>query len=268
MVQVWVPGGSFTMGSEDGSSDEKPVHQVTLDGFWIDRTEVTNAQYTDFLNDIVDRITVRDGEFVEVDDLVYYDLECTNCGEWRDRIIYDDQQFEVVVDEARHPVVLVTWYGARAYCEWAGGRLPTEAEWEYAARGPEGFVYPWGNDFACDKGNFDDETVIDDYVVPGGENCDGYERTSPVGSFPGGASWVGALDMAGNVWEWCADWYGEYPSTVQTNPTGPETGEYRVLRSGSWDVDDRYSRSANRNWNDPTITLNDYGFRCASPQSP
>ena len=107
----------------------------------------------------------------------------------------------------------MTWYGAAAYCEWVGGRLPTEEEWEIAARGPTGPIYPWGNTFECSRGNFDDEITIDEYLVPGGEGCDGYPLTAPGGSFPSGVSWCGALDLSGNVWEWVADWYGEGPAS-------------------------------------------------------
>jgi formylglycine-generating enzyme required for sulfatase activity len=117
------------------------------------------------------------------------------------------------------PVVMVTWYGADAYCRWAGGRLPTEAEWEYAARGPEGHSYPWGNrPPSCELARYGD--------------C--ARSPIPAASLPEGASWCGALDMAGNVWEWVADWFGPYPATHQVNPSGPSSGGVRVLRGGGW----------------------------------
>jgi formylglycine-generating enzyme required for sulfatase activity len=229
MVMVYVPGGTFQMGSGDGYSDEQPVHAVTLDAFWIDQTEVTNAQYA---------LCVTDGECVESP---------------LDNPHYNGDDY---------PVVGVSWNDAMAYCAWAGAQLPTEAQWEYAARGEQGYVYPWGNDFDCSRGNFDDETVMDDYVVSGGEGCDGYVGTAPVGSFLTGASWCDALDMAGNVWEWVAGWYGAYPSGAQTNPTGPVEGGRKVLRGGSFwcsETSLRAYRRVDRTRADRSL---DFGFRC------
>jgi len=240
MVMVYVPGGTFQMGSSEGDSDagddEFPQHPVTLDGFWIDQTEVTNAQYR---------------QCVEA-------RECeapTTC-HWGEPTYGDASKDD-------HPAVCVDWNGAAAYCEWAGARLPTEAEWEYAARGEQGFIYPWGNEFDCSRGNFDDETEVDSYVVPGGEGCDGYVRTAPVGSFPTGKSWCNALDMAGNVWEWTANWYGDYPSGAQTDPTGPADGDSKVLRGGGWRYNWRDVRAAFRDGYVPDGRTYYIGFRCA-----
>jgi formylglycine-generating enzyme required for sulfatase activity len=191
MVMVSVPAGEFEMGSESGDSDESPVHSVYLDAFWIDQTEVTNAMFAAFLNEQGNQ---SEGGTTWLDADIADALIEQSGGQWAPKDGFGD-----------HPVVEVTWYGVRAYCQWAGRRLPTEAEWEKAARGEDSRTYPWGEYFDCQKGNFDDEIILDIYVVPGGEGCDGYEHTAPVGSFPDGASPYGALDMAGNTWEWVAD---------------------------------------------------------------
>jgi len=234
MLMVYVPPGEFEMGSTEGNSAGQPVHTVALDGFWIDRTEVTNAQFSAFLNERGNR---GEGE------VTWLDVWDENClielveGEYRPKSGYAD-----------HPVVEVSWYGARAYCEWAGVRLPTEAEWEYAARGPVEYIYPWGDDApTCERAQW--------------AKCLG--GTVPVGSLPDGASWCGVLNMAGNVWEWVADWYGVYPAGQQTNPIGPSSGEYKVLRGGSWYSRPDLVRSANRYVHNPTLSLSDLGFRCA-----
>jgi len=176
MVMVHVPAGTFQMGSSESDpnaeGDEFPQHSVTLDALWIDRTEVTNAQY---------RRCVEAGACQAP----------TKC-DWGSPNYGEDKK-------ANHPVLCVDWHGAAAYCEWAGGRLPTEAEWEYAARGPDSFIYPWGNDLP-------DATLLN-YAENVGD-------TSQVGSYSDGASWCGALDMAGNLWEWVADWYDIYSSAA------------------------------------------------------
>jgi formylglycine-generating enzyme required for sulfatase activity len=219
MTMVYVPAGSFLMGSAGGDpwaqSDEKPQHAVTLDAFWIDQTEVTNAQYA---------LCVAAGACVQ--------LGFTN-----------NPNF----NEAEQPVVGVSWNDSDDYCRWAGGRLPTEAEWEYAAREPEGRRYPWGNE------------------APNSQRLN-YNRnvgkTTPVGSYPAGASWVGTLDQAGNVWEWAADWYDIYRAEAQTNPTGPASGSSRVLRGGGWFDDAEGVRTTLRTGQEPDFR-NDYlGFRC------
>jgi formylglycine-generating enzyme required for sulfatase activity len=224
MVQVYVPAGEFQMGSTT-YDDEEPVHTVALDGFWLDRTEVTNAQY---------QKCVAAG-----------DCEVSRCA--------SDSNY----NGATQPVVCVSWHDAVAYCEWAGGRLPTEAEWEYAARGPEALTYPWGNTWDCARGNFNADCGFDSY-----------DYTAPVGSFPEGASWVGARDLSGNVWEWVADWYGSYPSGRQVNPAGPQSGSYRVLRGGSWGNNENHVRGANRLGSAPSNTFDNYGFRCGVSAAP
>ncbi|MFL7791202.1 MAG: formylglycine-generating enzyme family protein [Anaerolineae bacterium] len=250
MVLVYVPAGEFKMGSMD-YRDEYPVHTVVLDMYWIDETEVTNAQFAAFLN--------AQGNQAE-GGVAWLDTRDSDC-----LIEQSGDGYWPKGGYADHPVVEVSWYGAAAYCRWAGGRLPTEAEWEFAARGMRGDVYPWGNDFECSRGNFDDETKLDSYVVPGGEGCDGYDRTAPVGSFPSGKSWVGALDLSGNVWEWVADWYSEdyYVNSPSEDPEGPSSGESRVLRGGAWFYNPSDARASNRFDFTPDVSYNFLGFRCA-----
>jgi len=229
MAMVFVPGGAFLMGSKaenDIGGDESPQRTIILDAFLIDRTEVTNAQYRLCL-----RMKSNAKEPKYAND---------------PRLNSDDQ-----------PVVGVDWNDAMAYCQWAGATLPTEAQWEKAARGTDGAIYPWGNQLAtCDYAVMDEGQ---------GKGCGKGDAPWPVGSKPKGASPFGVLDMAGNVWEWVQDWYGPYPSTPQTNPTGPEKGQAKVLRGGSWFYDAPRVRAAMRNglpmdWRDSGI-----GFRCTLP---
>jgi formylglycine-generating enzyme required for sulfatase activity len=256
MVMVFVPVGEFQMGSTDEEVDEvlqvcnvyldgnckrewievqQPLHTVALDGFWIDQTEVTNAQY---------------GQCVEAG-------ACrtpTTCGGGGPT--YGD------ASKADHPVVCVSWHGAQAYCEWAGARLPTEAEWEYVARGPQGFVYPWGNEFDGTRLNYCDVNCTSTQADT--DYDDGYEGSAPVGSFQNGASWCGALDMAGNVMEWVADWYdGDYyDNSPSQNPTGPPSGRGRGVRGGAWYYEPYLLRSSYRLWHSPGDTYDVIGFRC------
>jgi formylglycine-generating enzyme required for sulfatase activity len=255
MSMVYIPEGEFLMGSEDSDTDagydEKPQHRVYLDAFWIDQTEVTNEMFAAFLN--------AEGNLKE-DGVYWLDAEHEE-----GLIILSDSEWEPKANYEDYPVTLVTRYGAQAYCEWAGRRLPTEAEWEKAARGVDLRIYPWGNDFDCSKGNFDDESDNDVYVIPGGPGCDGYDRTAPVGSYPAGASPYGALDMAGNVWEWVADWYADdyYDRSPYSNPAVLTPLDCSVVRGGSWDNDIYELRSAYRSCDSPTSALNINGFRCA-----
>jgi serine/threonine-protein kinase len=249
---VHVPAGDFEMGSTEAGSHAEPVHTVWLRAFWIDRTEVTNAQFASFLN--------AEGNKTEggVTLLDQHDEDCLIeevDGEYRPKDGYAD-----------HPVIEVSWFGAAAYCDWSGARLPTEAEWEYAARGPGNRTYPWGHDFDCERGNFDDETEVDSYVVPGGAGCDGYARTAPVGSFADGASWCGAEDLAGNVWEWVADRFHKayYSRSPSENPTGPSRGDFRGVRGGSWRFYPGLAQSAVRVGLAPGVTYDNLGFRCAA----
>jgi formylglycine-generating enzyme required for sulfatase activity len=233
MTLVYVPAGEFLMGSADSdveaSSHEKPQHTVTLDAFWIDRTEVTKDQYQ----------------------------KCMAAGECAAPICS-------VTDLGDHPVVCVSWQDAATYCAWAGRRLPTEAEWEKAARGTDGRKFPWGNNAVAENLlNFCDSNC----TSSGKDNSvnDGYGETAPVGHYPAGASPYGALDMAGNVCEWVADGYDEkyYASSPAQNPKGPDSGQYRVLRGGSLSDGQWYVRAAVRNWGVPDVWGVNIGFRCA-----
>jgi serine/threonine-protein kinase len=239
MLMVYVPAGEFEMGSEGGRSDESPAHTVALDAFWIDQTEVTNGRYQQ---------CVQAGSC----DSPLFEFSETRHA-WYGRSEYDD-----------FPVVWITWDRAYAYCSWAGARLPTEAEWEYAARGPEGLQFPWGDEFDGTRLNWcDAECAAYHGTAEDASIDDGHFDTAPVGSYPDGASWCGALDMAGNVEEWVADRYGSYASDRQVNPEGPSSGDLRVMRGGSLAENSSSARGASRGAWDPGVALSDFGFRCA-----
>ena len=224
VTMVYVPAGEFIMGSDDPAADEdeRPAHTVYLDAYWIDQTEMTNARYG----------------------------RCVAAGACRP-IVYPRQGMAELPD---HPAQGVTWLEADAYCRWAGRRLPTEAEWEKAARGTDGRLYPWGNELpASPMSNYD--FLVGD--------------VTEIGSYPDAASPYGLLDMAGNVWEWTADWYGEdyYQESPRENPAGPDSGILRVLRGGAWNNPGAVVRATNRFWAFPG--RNDFdGFRCALTAEP
>lgn len=244
MQMVYVPSGSFSMGSVNGEDDQRPVHTVTLDGFWLDQFEVTNQQYARFLN--VNGNQVEGAlPWIEVPN-DYAMIEVVG------------EHFVPKIGYADHPVVEVSWYGAVAYCRWVDGRLPTESEWEYAARGPSSLIYPWGDHWDVGVAN-----CSEDYCR------DGYETTAPVGTFPDGASWVGALDLLGNAWEWVHDWYDPdyYRSAPERNPMGPTSGSARVMRGGSYYPEWDLLPAALRNSNGPdSRDFASIGFRCAMSQ--
>ena len=160
-----------------------------------------------------------------------------------------------------YPVIWVTQGQAAEYCAWAGGRLPTEAEWEYAARGPESNIFPWGNVFDSTRLNFCDRNCPAGLGNP--EADDGYTETAPVGSYQAGVSWCGALDLAGNVREWVSDWYSHYTGDPLTNPTGPSEGDMVIPRGGCWLDGPDNARSTNRGANEIDYTRHKVGFRCA-----
>jgi formylglycine-generating enzyme required for sulfatase activity len=230
MVMVYVQEGKFKMGKDDPiAPDQGPMHTVSLDSFWIDKTEVTNQKYEKCVDAGACEPPAKSGSYS------------------RDSY-YGDPQY------ADSPVIYVDWFRAEAYCKWAGRRLPTEAEWEKAARGSDGRTFPWGEEIDCNKTNYSPEEGP----------CIG--DTSESGSYPDGASLYGALDMGGNVWEWTADWYGSeyFSNSPSSNPTGSSSGEKRVLKGGSWDDTSKYISSAYRSsWDPSDDWIYSIGFRCA-----
>jgi formylglycine-generating enzyme required for sulfatase activity len=235
-VMVLVPGGEFLMGSpendSEAASNEVPQRPVYLDSFWIDKTEVNNAQYQ----------------------LCQSAGDCTPSVEKRSSFL-----------GGLLPVVGVDWMQATAYCRWAGGRLPSEAEWEKAARGIDARIYPWGNVFDGNRLNYCDRNCVADWRDFEGD--DGYRYTAPVGAFLEGASPYGVLNMSGNVWEWTADWYDEaaYQVGPDRNPTGPQSGQQRVIRGGSWLYGGRNVRVTRRQKELPSYRYDNIGFRCVVP---
>jgi formylglycine-generating enzyme required for sulfatase activity len=208
---VYVAGGTFQMGSNRGDSDEKPVHTVTVSSFWMDKTEVTQAEYRKVMGKNPSKFSGCDG-----------------C-----------------------PVEQVSWHDANTYAKKVGKRLPTEAEWEYAARGgnkSKGYKYSGGNDL--------------DAV--GWYNNNSGRKTHPVAQKQ--PNELGLYDMSGNLWEWCSDWYGDYSSSTQTDPQGPNSGGYRVRRSGSWDYLDSDCRVAYRTGTNPDGRYSHIGFRLVLSQ--
>jgi formylglycine-generating enzyme required for sulfatase activity len=240
MTLLYVPAGEFTMGSDaddavaecqkirsfcprDWFTDEEPPHSVHVDDFWIDQTEVTNTMYAKCVADGICK-------------------EPTDKSSNTHPSYYGNPEFD------DYPVIHVDWNMAKTYCEWAGRRLPTEAEWEKAALGLDGRTYPWGEDISCSLANY--------WGQDGG--CVG--DTTEVGSYMDGASAYGALDMSGNVSEWVQDWYDAYPGSTVSDPYYGTT--YRVLRGGAWDYLEIFVR-ADRSKYVPAITDYNLGFRCS-----
>lgn len=222
---VWIPGGTFEMGDRwgDGGLDERPVHTVRLDGFWMDVTEVTNDEFQRFV--------------VATD----YKVE----GTWK-----------YYPEKANYPAQFVSWNDAAAYAKWAGKRLPMEAQWEFAAGGPNHYRWSLGDTFNPNK-----------YNIPrGGEKFE----PKPVASYP--SNGFGLYDMSGNVWEWCGDWYDPnyYAKSPRDNPSGPETGQYKVIRGGTdpHQFAEKKLRVSLRLWfsSDGMFDMLGIGFRCASDE--
>ncbi|RMH70618.1 MAG: hypothetical protein D6675_08825 [Gemmatimonadetes bacterium] len=237
---VLMKGGSFQMGNLwDGEHDfEKPVHQVTLNDFYIGKYLVTNTEYAKFLNEY-GTIFVKEGEFagqlmVDAHEWGMKEVD----GTW-----VPQEGFE------KHPAIFVTWFGAMEFCRFYGFRLPTEAEWEYAARSG-GLMQRWSGT--------DNELELPDYAW---YSINSNEQPQPVDAKR--PNQAGIHDMSGNVWEWCSDWYDEnyYSVSPEHNPKGPPEGRFNVLRGGSWFYAAEFIRTVSRNWSDPTYTNGSRGFR-------
>lgn len=220
---MYIPAGEFIMGSDDRWSDEKPKHKRFVDAFYIDLYEVTNADYKKFVD--------------SANHIPPYHWTSSN---------YPPELHN-------HPVVYVTWFDADEYCKWKGKRLPTEAEWEKAARGTDGRIYPWGKEFDPDKSNNPQK---------------GSKGTEPVGSYENGKSPYGLYDMSGNVWEWTSSWYGPHPGN--TEPSEEYGKKYKVLKGGSWYDCLFYgcgisAPTFNRGFFVPDTKNSSFGFRCVMP---
>ena len=226
---AYVPAGAFAMGDDRGSTDEQPAHTVNLEAFYIDQFEVTNGFYKACVEAKACQPVRNKGSAIHS----YY---------------YDNSDFETF------PVLFVEWKMAQTYCQWRSARLPTEAEWEKAARGGTNLTYPWGDTPDCNLANYG--------------NCLG--DTSSTTIYALGQSRYGSYNMAGNVWEWVSDWYAAdyYRGSPQDDPQGPETGKEKVLRGGSWNDNDTEIRSVNCEAKNPAYSSNAIGFRCAKDANP
>jgi formylglycine-generating enzyme required for sulfatase activity len=251
---VFVPAGNFTMGSTV-YSNEQPVHTVYLNGFYIDKYEVTNAQFKSFIDA---------GGYTTQAYWSAAGWAARTSGGWTLPYYWTAGTYHSGTAWPNFPVVGVSWYEAEAYANFAGKRLPTEAEWEKAARGTDQRTYPWGEGVDGSRANYwGSGDPYDNSSTPVGF-YDGRLHPSPLFQTTNSPSFYGAYDMAGNVWEWVADWYGAYPSGPVSNPTGPLTGSYRVLRGGAWGINTYNLRSAYRiNYYPNNRIYYILGFRCA-----
>ena len=263
MLQVFVPAGEFSMGSTSDDplayDDEQPRHTVYLDAYWIDATEVTIASFAAFVAATGYETAAERAGTGQVFSLQTQAWQTVPGADWQHPA--GPGSTVAVLDD--HPVGQISWSDAVAYCEWAGRRLPTEAEWEKAARGTDARAYPWGDTPpAGHLLNFADRSLSVDWADPDAD--DGAQFAAPVGTYPDGASPYGALDLAGNAWEWVADFSDPayYAASPYANPPGPASGEEHVLRGGSWWAAARDVRSTVRD-SVVDIPYDIYGFRCA-----
>ena len=249
---VYVPAGAFLMGSDKGDKNERPQRRVQLSAFWIDQAELTASRFARFAGATGHRTAAEKEGWAWVWDETLKKGE----GDWRreKNVSWRNPAGKGSDWKAmpEQPVSQVGWADAEAYCRWAGRRLPTEAEWERAARGGDGRKYPWGNQKEPSRANLKGA-------------ADGFPGVAPAGRFPQGASPFGALDMAGNVWEWVADWY--HPQAYQTmaakDPKGPAKGTRRLVRGAAWGSPIDWATTTNRYDRPPAYRNNKIGFRCA-----
>jgi formylglycine-generating enzyme required for sulfatase activity len=227
---ILIPAGEFTMGDKSGY-DTLPVRQMNLPAFYIDKYEVTNKRYKRFIDATVYKVPWSQDEAVKA-------------------YIWDWQKRMYPEGKGDDPVVLVSWDDAKAFCTWAGKRLPTEAEWEKAARGPKGKPYPWGNDWAKGKANTAES---------------GLKQTSPAGAFKDDVSEYGVYDLAGNASEWVEEWFAPYPGNPMKSYEA--LNKYRVLRGGSWDYGHSIANGYHRQYALPQSQMTAIGFRCVKAAS-
>jgi formylglycine-generating enzyme len=225
---VLIPAGEFTMG-HNSSYDTLPVRQMSLPAFSIDKYEVTNKRYKRFIDATSYKVPWSHDPGAATEKPYLWD--------WQRRMYPEGKGDD--------PVVLVSWDDAKAFCTWAGKRLPTEAEWEKAARGPKGKPYPWGNDWTNGKANTSESSL---------------KQTSPAGAFKEDVSEYGVYDLAGNVSEWVEDWFAPYPGNPMTSYV--ERNKYRVLRGGSWDYAHSIANGYHRQYALPQSQMTAIGFRC------
>ena len=257
---VLIKGGVFAMGATDGMPDEEPIHQITVPQFWMDSHEVTVSEFSKFV--------AATNYITEAEKFAWSGVFDMKTGEWLKTKGASWRHPDGPKSEpnAEEPVCQISWNDATAYAKWAGKRLPTEAQWEFAARGGlVGKRYVWGDELR--PGGKPVANWWQGHFPARDSGEDGYVGRAPVGKFP--ANDYGLYDMAGNVWEWCADWFDDeyYGHSPNTNPAGPDVGRERVLRGGSWMCSENYCtnyRPAARSHATPDSALNNLGFRCVS----